>query len=70
MQSVPPPHFEKPPIAPFSKDDIQSLLKGCESSRQANATNRREFAMRRPTVRRDHGIILTLLGSGLRTSEL
>ncbi|MDY6877320.1 MAG: tyrosine-type recombinase/integrase [Chloroflexota bacterium] len=70
MKAVPAPRFERPPVETFSKEDIQALLKAYKFSREANTTDRRRFTMRRPTARRDQAIILTLLDTGLRASEL
>ena len=70
MKSVPAPRFERAPVDPFSKGDVEALLKACTFSREADTTDRRRFAMRRPTARRDQAIILTLLDTGLRASEL
>ncbi len=39
-------------------------------SREANTTERQRFTMRRATAKRDRAIILTLLDTGLRASEL
>jgi len=70
MKAVPAPRFERPPVEPFSKENVEALLKACKFSREANTTDRRRFTMRRPTARRDQAIILTLLDTGLRASEL
>jgi len=75
MKAIPGPHFEKAPVEPFSKDDVDALLKACEFSREANTTERRRFRMRRVSANRDravgyNGIILFLLDTGLRASEL
>jgi integrase/recombinase XerD len=70
MKAVPAPRYERAPVEPFSKEDVEALLKGCKFSREANATDRRRFKMYRHTARRDHAIILTLLDTGLRSSEL
>jgi integrase/recombinase XerD len=51
MTSVPAPHFEKPPIEPFSKQPLETLLKACEFSKQADTARRKRFAMRRHTAR-------------------
>lgn len=70
MKAVPAPHFEKPPIEAFSKEDIEHLLKASEFCKEAQTETRRKFTMRRATARRDRAIILTLLDTGLRASEL
>ena len=70
MKAVPAPRFERAPVDPFSKEDVEALLKACKFSREANTTDRRRFTMRRHTARRDQAIILTLLDTGLRASEL
>ena len=70
MKAVPAPRFERPPVEPFSKEDIEALLKACKFTREARTANRRRFQMCRPTARRDQAIILTLLDAGLRASEL
>jgi integrase/recombinase XerD len=70
MKAIAAPHFEKAPVEPFSKDDVDALLKACEFSREANTIERRRFRMRRVTANRDRAIILFLLDTGLRASEL
>jgi integrase/recombinase XerD len=70
MKGVPAPKFEDAPVEPFSKEQIEGLLKACEYSREANTINRRRFAMRRATANRDRALILMLLDTGLRASEL
>jgi integrase/recombinase XerD len=69
MKSIPAPRFEEPPIEPFSKDDVEALLKACEYSEPAHTADRRRYTMRRATAKRDQAIILTLLDTGLRASE-
>jgi len=46
------------------------LLKACEFCKEAKTTERWRFTMRRATAKRDRAIILTLLDTGLRASEL
>jgi len=70
MKGVPAPRFEIAPVEPFSKEEVEALLKACEFCREANTRDRRRFTMRRPTARRDRAIILTLLDTGLRATEL
>ncbi len=70
MQDIPAPKFEAAPVEPFTKEQIEALLKACESCKEAQTTDRRKFTMRRATARRDQAIILTLVDTGLRASEL
>lgn len=70
MQDIPAPKFEEAPVEPFTKEQIEALLKACESSKEVEPKDRRKFTMRRTTGRRDQAIILTLLDTGLRASEL
>ena len=70
MQGVAPPQYKEPPVEPFTKEQVEALLKVAEYCREANTTERRRFTMRRATGRRNRAIILTLLDTGLRASEL
>jgi integrase/recombinase XerD len=70
MKKVPAPKFTEPPLEPFEKDEIERLLKVCDYCDEANTNDRRKFTMRRPTARRDRAIVLTLLDTGLRATEL
>lgn len=70
MLSIPAPRFTDAPVEPFSKDDIEAMLKACDYCEEARTNQRRKFTMRRPTARRDKALILTLVDTGLRASEL
>ena len=70
MVNVPSPKSTSPEIIPLSKDEIERLLKVCDSCDEAKTDLRRKFTMRRATARRDRAIILVLLDTGLRASEL
>jgi integrase len=85
MKAVPAPKFQDAPVQPFSGEEIEQLLKAAEFCNEANTTRRRRFAvshrraagsrgtngvMRRPTAHRDRALILVLLDTGLRSSEL
>lgn len=70
MKGVPAPKFEEKPVEPYNKEEIEALLKACAYCEEAKTTDRRRFTMRRSTANRDRAIILTLLDTGLRASEL
>lgn len=70
MRGVAPPKYNDPPVEAFSKDQVEALIKACEYSEEADTVLRRKFRMRRATARRDKAIILVLLDTGLRASEL
>jgi len=55
------------PIDPISQDVVQRLLKICDTAVKVNQT---EYVSKRPTARRDKAIVLLLLDTGIRASEL
>jgi integrase/recombinase XerD len=79
MKAVPTPRFEDAPVEPFTRGEthaparsagVEQLLKAAEFCNRANTTRRRRFVMRRPTARRDRALILVVLDTGLRASEV
>lgn len=70
MKGVLAPKFTQAQVEVYTKEEIEALLKACEYCREARTDQRRKFTMHRPTARRDRAIILTLLDTGLRASEL
>ena len=65
---MPAPKFEQVPIEPFTKEEIEALLKACEFSHEACTTLRRKFVMRRVNVHRDQALIVLLFDTGLRAA--
>lgn len=61
---------DDPPVEPFKKEEIELLIKACDFCEEAVTGRRRKFVMQRFTSKRDKAILLTLLDTGLRASEL
>ncbi len=57
-------------VEPFSSDEIRRLISACNYSKTSKTNTRNSFRMKRPTANRDKTIILVLLDTGLRVSEL
>jgi integrase/recombinase XerD len=70
MKKVPSPKFTEPPVEPFDKEEIERLLKACDYCNEAYTNDRCKFTMRRPLAMQDRAIVLTLLDTGLRATEL
>jgi len=71
MKNVPRPRVpEDAPVQPFKKEEIELLIKACDFSQEAVTDRRHKFIMQRSTGKRDKAILLTLLDTGLRASEL
>jgi len=70
MTDIPAPKYKTAPVAAFSKEDIAAMIKACTYARETNPVNRRKFVSRQPTAKRDEAMILFLLDTGLRASEL
>ena len=70
MLPVPAPKVQPGVIEPLSREQIAAILKACETTTAANTKGRASFAMRRDQAHRDKAIVLVLLDTGLRASEL
>ena len=57
------------PINPLSLEEIEAILKACEK-RPNRIRNGSSYSSKRPTALRDKAIILTLLDTGARVSEV
>ncbi len=64
------PKPEKTVVIPFEKAEVEALLSACERSRRYARPGKRECDHMRPTGVRDHAILLLLVDTGLRASEL
>lgn len=70
MADIPGPKYKEAPVTAFTQEEIAALIKSCAYSRESNPGNRHSFVTRRPTAKRDEAIILFLLDTGLRASEM
>lgn len=64
------PKVQRRKIKPFTQDDIVRLLEATGHTKQWTTRNGNVARNRRPSANRERTIILTLLDSGLRASEL
>jgi len=67
---IPAPKFQIHPVEAFTKEDVEKIMKACVYSRESQTEQRKKFVMHRPSANRDQAIVLTLLDSGLRATEL
>ncbi len=70
VRDVEPPRAERTAIVPLSQADVKALLKACELTREYGRDGKRVCANARPTALRDKTLILILLDTGLRASEV
>lgn len=71
MKNVPRPRVpEDQPVEPLKKEDVELLIAACDFCEEAVTERRRKFTMKRSTSKRDKALILILLDTGLRASEL
>jgi integrase/recombinase XerD len=67
VHTIAPPRVVAPVIETFTQDEIKALLKACDKGRTWKT---RDTTSERPTADRDRAIVMTLLDSGVRASEL
>jgi len=70
VKPIPRPHYDEKPIVPFTLEEIQQLVAAAEYGAAWITRGGRTARSKRPTAKRDRAIILTLLDTGLRASEL
>lgn len=64
------PYAPEPEIQPYTKDEIQRLLSACMMTSPAETNKRSSWVYKRKTAYRDQLLILILLDTGIRVSEL
>jgi integrase/recombinase XerD len=64
------PRFSPPEIGGFTSEEIKALIKATDHSAIARPKNRKSFVMKTPNPLRDRALILFLLDTGLRVSEI
>ncbi len=70
MAAVPRPRFQDKLVEPFTREEIERILQACKYLAMAKTNVRQPFRMQRPTFRRDKALIMFLLDTGLRASEI
>ncbi len=70
MLQVAKPKYVVKPVEPFTREDVEALLKACTISKEVRPTDRRKFVMRPYEADRNQAIILALVDTGLRAGEL
>jgi integrase/recombinase XerD len=64
------PRVHRKPVQPYTKTEVQLLIGACQESATYQTPNGHRAHGQRPTALRDRAIMLVLLDSGLRASEL
>ncbi|MCX6054542.1 MAG: tyrosine-type recombinase/integrase [Chloroflexi bacterium] len=57
-------------VKPFSEDEVQRMYAACDFTVDSHTRGRAPFKMKRPTASGDKAILMVLLDTGLRVSEL
>jgi len=70
MRLIPRPRPEQRAIQPFSLADVRALLEACDRCREYRRPGQVTHTRGRPTSERDRAMILLLLDTGIRASEL
>ena len=68
VRTIEPPQFSEPDIQPHTLEEVESLLKACDQTRAWKS--RAGTSNSRPSGLRDTAILLTLMDTGVRASEL
>jgi len=70
MRRVPRPRPEQRAVVPYSKEDVVGMLEACAKTDTYTRPGKKACANSRPTALRDRAVILLLLDTGIRASEL
>jgi integrase/recombinase XerD len=64
------PKYRHPPIETYSQVEAQAMLNACDHADDWTTKRGKQISRRRPTALCDRAMIITLLDTGLRASEL
>lgn len=64
------PHFQRKKIVAYREDEVQAMLAACAKADAWRTSTGKIARGKRPTADRDRAIIVTLVDTGLRASEL
>ncbi len=67
---IPQPNYRRPQIAPYTDDEVRSLLGACDLAAPWDGQRGKGVRSKRPTALRDRAIMLMFLDSGIRVGEL
>ena len=70
VRAVSRPKPEQPVIEPYSKKDVSAMLASCARTTSYSRPGKRECSNARPTALRDRALVLLLLDTGMRVSEI
>ena len=70
VRQVERPAWRRPLIEPFSQEELAGMLRACDSMEPYDRRWRRNVSAQRATALRDRAILLTLVDTGIRASEL
>lgn len=70
MRDVQAPKAPAPVVEPFTPEDVKSLMRALDQSKPYDRPGKRTTVHRLPLATRNRAIILTLLDTGVRASEL
>ena len=63
------PQYTNREILPFSQQEIEKLLKYCDTTRAVVDGRRTPYQLKRPHASRNKALILVLLDTGIRSGE-
>jgi len=69
-KQIPCPKYRRPVIEEYSEAEVKSMLAACEYNAAWHSRTGKVARNRRPTAKRDQSIVVTLLETGIRASEL
>ena len=64
------PEYEERVIIPFTREEVDALISACLRTKVADTSKRTPFTMPRPTAARDYAMVMVLMDTGMRVSEL
>lgn len=70
VRDVPAPKAQRPAIVPYTQKDVKAMLGACDRTEAYQRPGQRVCDNGRPTALRDRAMILLLLDTGIRASEL